>query len=304
MELVINLGDLKLGGLHGKALEEKIDLFKTAGFTAMDYGLGELNRDDSPFCGDNYREEAQAIRDICDRKNFPIVQTHAPFKFTHAQWDDPELFESVTFPRMVRSLEISAIFGAKVVVVHPIHHTVYHGHEEEIFERNMEYYGRLIPYCKQFGIKVAVENMFQKDPLRKCIVHDTCSRPEEFIRYVDTLNSEYIVACLDVGHVGLPLSDIDAADFVRALGHNRLQSLHIHDNDYQLDRHILPYLGKMDWEPICRALGEIDYQGDFTYEVSHDLIRDKDAGFVPIGARFMADVGKHLMSMIDANRPK
>ena len=35
-----------------------------------------------------------------------------------------------------------------------------------------------------------------------------------------------------------------------------------------------------------------------------DLIRDKDAGFVPIGVRFMADVGKHLMSMIDANRPK
>ena len=299
MELVINLSELR-----GTALEEKIDLFKTAGFTAMDYGLGELIRDDSPFCGDGYREVAGEIRDICDKKGFPIVQTHAPFKFKTEQWDDPALFESVTFPRIVRTLEISAILGAKVVVVHPIHHMVYHGHEEEIFERNMEYYRRLIPYCEQFGIKVAVENMFQKDERRKCLVHDTCSRPEELIRYVDTLNSEYIVACLDVGHAGLPLSDVEAADFVYALGHDRLQSLHVHDNDYQLDRHVLPYLGQMDWESICRALGEIDYQGDFTYEVKHDLIRGKDKGFIPIGARFMADVGKHLMSMIDENRPK
>ena len=299
MELVINLG-----GLRGEELEAKIKLFREAGFTAMDWGLGELLREDSTFLGEAYREEAQAIRAICDRMSFPVVQAHAPFKFTDEQWDDPDIFETVTFPRMVRALEIASILGAKIIIVHPIHHTVYRGNEEALFERNMAYYRRLIPYCKQFGIKVAVENMFQRDARRKCLVHDTCSRPEELIRYVDTLDSEYIVACLDVGHVGLPLSDVEASDFVRALGHKRLQSLHIHDNDYQSDRHLLPYLGSMDWESICRALGEIDYQGDFTYEVKHTLLANKDEGFLPIGARFMADVGRHLMSMIDANRPQ
>ena len=177
MELVINLREL-----HGENLEKKIDLFKNAGFTAIDYGLFEMTRDDSIFCGDEYREVAQAIRNICDQKGFPIVQTHAPFQFKNAQWDDPNVFESVVFPRIVRTLEISAIFGAKVVVIHPIHHTTYHSHEEEFFVRNMEYYGRLIPYCKQYGVKVAVENMWQKDPRRRCIVHDVGSRPEELVR--------------------------------------------------------------------------------------------------------------------------
>lgn len=299
MHLVINLGEL-----HGKTLEDQIRLFKAAGFTAMDYGLGELIRDDSLLSGDGWREEAQAIREICDRLEFPVVQTHAPFKFTVEQWDDPELFETVTFPRIVRSLEISSILGARVSVVHPIHHMLYQGHAEEIFAQNMVYYRRLIPYCEQFGVKIAVENMFQKDPRRKCIVHDTCSRPEEMIRYVDTLNSPWIVACLDVGHVALPVQDTEPWDFIRALGHDRLQSLHIHDNDFTGDQHLVPYLGKIRWEEVCRALGEIDYQGDFTYEVKPTMVRENEVSFQPIAARFMGDVGKHLVEMIDANRPR
>ena len=299
MELTINMNNPR-----GKALEQKVKLFQTAGFTAMDYSLCEMVRADSPFCQDGYRGEAADIRAITDRMGFPVVQTHAPFQFSAEYWEG-SLFEEITFPRMVRSLEISAMLGAKISVVHPIHPIVYKGHEEELYERNMTYYKRLLPYCREYGVKVAVENMFQRDPRYKCITHDTCSRPEELIRYVDGLNSEYAVACLDIGHVGLPVQqEIEAADFVRKLGHDRLQSLHIHDNDYTNDQHLPPYFGKINWAEVSRALGEIDYQGDFIYEIKHDLILDKDEGFLPIAAGFLGSVGKHLTSMIDENRPK
>ena len=144
--------------------------------------------------------------------------------------------------------------------------------------------------------------MFQKDPLRKCIVADTCSNVDEFIRYIDTLNSPQITACLDVGHVALPLSDLTAAEVIRKLGHDRLGALHIHDNDYTRDQHMLPYLGKLDWMEIAKALGEIDYQGDFTYEVNGQLITGCDEGFIPIATRFMGAVGEHIISLIEANR--
>lgn len=300
MKLVINIKDLRID-----QIKKEISLFKTAGFNAMDYGgLMEAFKADCPFRGEDYREFVEEISAVCKQMDFPVVQTHAPFKFTAQELDDPVLFETVTLPTMIRCLEITALLGATIMVVHPIHHMVYRGHEEEVFERNMAYYRCLIPYCETYGVRIAIENMFQKDALRKCIVHDTCSRPEELIRYVDTLDSPYIVACLDVGHVGLPLQEIEADDFVRLLGRERLQSLHIHDNNYEKDQHVLPYMGKINWERVCRALGEIDYQGDFTYEIKHDLILDKDGGFVPIGARFMADVGKHLISMVEANRLK
>lgn len=299
MELTINMNPM----LKRCDLEKAIDLFKEAGFTAMDYPLFEMTSDDSVFNGEHYREEAERIRRISDEKAFPCVQTHAPYKFQPAQWDDPVIFEEVTFPRMVRSIEISAILGAKVVVIHPIHHMLYHGHEEEIFQLNMNYFRRLIPYAAEYGIKIGVENMFQRDSLRGYIVADTCSNVEEFIRYIDTLNSPQITACLDVGHVSLPISDLTAADMIRKLGHDRLGALHIHDNDFTMDQHLLPYLGKLDWAEIAKALGEIDYQGDFTYEVNGLLFDGCDEGFVPIATKFMGEVGKHICSMVEAARP-
>jgi len=300
MELTINIGTLE--GRYG--IEKAIDIFKEAGFTAMDYPLGGMIHEDSVFNREGYREEAKRIRKIADEKQFPCVQTHAPFSFTLSQWNDPVVFEEVLMPCFIRSIEISAILGAKVVVIHPLHHMTYHGHEEEIFQLNMDYYRRLIPYAKEYGIQIGVENMFQGDPLRHYIIADTCSNSKEFVRYIDTLNSPQITACLDVGHVALPRSDETAADVVRALGHDRLGALHIHDNDYTSDQHLLPYLGKLDWAEIAKALGEIDYKGDFTYEVGGQLVNGCDDGFVPVGAGMMAAVGKHITSMIEANRPK
>ena len=93
------------------------------------------------------------------------------------------------------------------------------------------------------------------------------------------------------------------ADMIRKLGHDRLGALHIHDNDFTMDQHLLPYLGKLDWADIAKALGEIDYQGDFTYEVNGLLFDGCDEGFVPIATRFMGEVGKHICSIIETNRP-
>ncbi len=298
MLLSINIGNYEIRC----GLEKAIDLCKAAGFEAMDYSLCDMVEDDCPWNGENYLELARKTRALADEKGLPCNQTHAPFQFKAEQFDT-DLYERVVIPRMIRCLEISGILGAKVVVIHPIHHMEYRGHEEEIFQRNMDYYRRLIPYAAEYGVKIGVENMFQQDPLRKYIVADTCSTPEEFIRYIDTLNSPHVTACLDVGHVALPASELTAADVIRALGRDRLGALHIHDNDYSRDQHLLPYLGKLDWAEISKALGEIDYQGDFTYEVNGQLIHHDD-GFLPIGANFSGAVGKHLVSMIEANRPK
>lgn len=88
-----------------------------------------------------------------------------------------------------------------MVVVHPLHHMPYKGHEEEIFQLNMDYYRKLIPFAQKYGVKIGVENMWQRDPLRKCITADTCSDVNEFIRYIDTLDSEQITGCLDLGRL-------------------------------------------------------------------------------------------------------
>ena len=282
-------------------IEGSIELYKNAGFDAVDFTLGDMMKPESPLYGDAWRAEIDRIRTFADKIGMPINQTHAPFRYTRDQFEREWDF---VYGQMVRSIEASAMLGADVVVIHPIHYMTYHGCEEEIFERNMEFYRSFIPYCRHFGIKVGVENMWQRDAKRGHIVADTCSKSEEFIRYIDTLDSEYMVACLDVGHVGLPLTDEEAEDVIRALGHDRLGALHIHDNNYKDDQHLLPFMGRMNWPAIAKALGEIDYKGDFTYELIATFVDSADPTFAPKGAAFLEQVGRHICAMVEDNRKK
>lgn len=301
MKLTLNIG----GVVKFCGDEKAAQMARIAGFEAVDYDICSMEKSpDDIWNTDAYVDEAKRIRAIYENAGVPIVQTHAPFRFT--RWTDPEYFEGFIMPTMKRSVAVSALLGAKVVVAHPLHFMKYAGNEEEIFEMNMKYYRELIPVAREYGIKVAVENMFQWDDLRNLPAHDTCSRIEEFIRYVDTLDSEYIIACLDVGHVGLPRPDgKESWDFIRALGHDRLKSLHIHDNDYKGDGHQLPYMGRIDWNKVTEALGEIDYDGDFTYEVStYPRLNRVGPEFAQEELNYMGKVGQHLVSMIEKNRKK
>lgn len=284
--------------------ERSMQLIREAGFPALDHSLDGMVSDKSPFCGDDWRAHAERVRACADRLGLKINQTHAPFSFSGSAWNNADLYRDVILPRIRRSIEISGIFGADTVIVHPIHHGVYQGHEQELFERNMAFYRDLIPLAKESRVKIAVENMYQVDARRKCIVDDTCSRAEEFIRYIDTLDSEWIVACLDLGHVGLIQRTDEAWDMIRALGHDRLRALHVHDNDYRGDQHQIPFLGKMNWQEITRALGEIDYQGDFTYEAGWAFLEHVDEAFLPISMRYLYDLGSYLADCADRNRPR
>ena len=279
---------------------EYFAIAKTAGFDSIDFMLNDLVFDDSEMTLANTEDYCKAVKNEAIRNGLTIEQTHAPFQFKN--WDDTEHFDNVIIPRLVRSLEMSALLGAKISVVHPLHHRVYKGNEEEIFELNMAFFRRLLPYCKEYGVKMGIENMFQRDKLRKCYVFDTCSKAEEFVRYIDTLDSEYAVACLDIGHVGLPQRDDGAEDIIRALGHDRLKALHVHDNNYQSDMHTLPYLGNIDWVKVTQALADIDYTGNLTYEVGASLLNTTDDGFTPIAAKFMADIGHHLIDEIERKK--
>lgn len=275
---------------------------KKAGFDCVDIDLGPMTNPDHIFNQDDACEaEAARIKKMAEDAGLTINQTHTPFTFKG--WNDPETYENFIIPTIKRSVKISGLLGAEVAVVHPLHHFLYKGHEEEIFQTNMEFYRSLIPICEEYNVKVGIENMFQVDPRRKHIVFDTCATIPEFTRYIDTLNSKYMVACVDTGHIGLPVRDDEVWDVIRALGHDRVHSLHVHDNDYRNDLHQVPYRGLIDWNEVTKALGEIDYDGVFTYE-SGIITGTMDDEMAEIALKYMADVGRHLCDLIDRNRPQ
>ncbi len=269
--------------------EKAIDLLQETGADCIDYSLSAMVNKQDIFNQDGYREHTMNIKKYADSKGIAFNQTHTPFKF---DWKNADI-ENDIFPVLVRSLEISGMLGAEYAVVHPLHHYTYVGHEEEIYNKNMMFFRKFIPYCKEYNIKIAIENMFQADPKRKYMSYDVCSTPEEFCRYIDDLDSEYIGGCLDIGHSAL-INNQEPEDFIRKVGADRINALHVQDVDYIRDNHTLPGMCKLNWREIMKALKDIGYRGDFTFEANNFLI-GFDNEFLPQASKFMFDVGKFLI---------
>lgn len=272
--------------------KEAIRIIAEAGFDAYDISLFEMTRNpESQFNRDNYADIAKDIRSFADSLGIVCNQSHAPFPTSVGDAEK----DKVIFGKIIRAMEIASILGAKIIVVHPKQHLNYAEHADELFEMNVEFYKSLIPYCEKFGIKVACENMWQCNNGNKVPSDSTCSRAWEFCKYLDAINSEWIVGCLDIGHVSLMNADI--SQFIHKMGNKRLQALHVHDTDYKSDKHTLPFMEKIDYHAVCKALSEIEYKGDFTYE-AEGFYSGKPVGLFPATARYMCEVGRYLVSCI------
>lgn len=273
-----------------------ISIIKTAGFDAFDISLTNLNHlSNNIFNCDNYISIANDLRMYADNLGIICNQAHAPAPSScKIPEENEKIFEIIT-----RSMEISAILGAKIIVVHPKQHLTYAENIDKLFELNMDFYNRLIPYCEKFGIKIAVENMWQYIPNTHTITHSTCSRSFEFKKYLDTINSNWITGCLDLGHIALVEQNIPS--FIKELGKNRIGALHIHDNFLKEDNHLLPYNGLMDYNSIAKVLGEIDYQGDITFE-AHNSFKNLPNNLLPSAYNYACSVGRHLINLVEESR--
>ena len=105
MKLTMNASPVN--GRMEYSYSEFLDILKPAGFNSIDFMLNDLVFDDSVMYNTNTVEYCENIKRISEERGFSIDQTHAPFQFKN--WDDEEHFNSVIIPRLVRSLEMTAL---------------------------------------------------------------------------------------------------------------------------------------------------------------------------------------------------
>ena len=272
--------------------KECVRIIKEAGFDAYDITVASLINHKDNECDDEASlKNAYDLRSYADSLNIPCNQTHAPASTSYGESEQDEKI----FHEVVLSMQISAILGAEIIVVHPNQHLKYADNAEELFNLNMTFYNKLIPYCEKFDIKIAVENMWQYDSSKKVIVHSTCSQVDEFKRYIDTLNSKWITACVDIGHIALVNDNV--CEFLKDMGKERICALHVHDNMLKEDNHTLPFNGKLDFNSIAKTLGEIGYGGDFTFE-AYGFFKDKPLELIPEAYKYANKVGRYLIKKI------
>lgn len=266
-----------------------IEMVAEAGFDAIDYSY-YYNKECEEILGDNYKEYAKKLRAHLDKVGITCNQAHAPFS---SKYGLEHNVSEQKYLWMVRAIESAAILGAKNIVVHSM--SVPDGVDFEQY--NIDYYKSFIPYCEKYGIHIAVENLFYRDTKRKRLTGKLGS-PEELNRVVEKIGSPWFVACVDIGHAAL--TGYEPENFIKGVNPSILKSLHVQDNDYLDDRHILPYTGELNWEAIMTSLKRAGYTGDLTFEIVKYLNKFPDELLVQV-LNFAAVVGKHLVSIYNKN---
>ena len=242
--------------------EKAVEYVAKAGFDGWDFSMfamckydwqsGKLLENNHPLAGKDYLAFARRLKKIGLDNGIVCNQSHAPFP----SWG----LESM--PVLKRSIECTAEAGGEICIIHP--------NNNFSPEENAELYSALLPFAKECGVKIATENMWNWDSEKDEACFAACATPESFVKHVDAVNDDFLVACLDIGHAEMRGAGQGAANTARALG-RRLQALHIHDNDCWHDSHQIPFSMSIDFDAVVKALKDINYSGYFTLEASSYL---------------------------------
>jgi L-ribulose-5-phosphate 3-epimerase len=129
----------------------------------------------------------------------------------------------------------------------------------DAYKRSQENIRKLIPDAEAHGIKIAIEEVWNKFLLS----------PVEFARYIDEFDSPWVGAYFDVGNVvefGYP------EEWIRELGKRILK---VHIKEYAKAKRFSYSLGEggeIDWSAVRAALADAGYTGWITAEVSYGTL--------------------------------
>ena len=144
----------------------------------------------------------------------------------------------------------------------------------DAYKRSQENIRKLIPAAEASGVKIAIEEVWNKFLLS----------PVEFARYIDEFDSPWVGAYFDVGNVvefGYP------EEWIRELGKRILK---IHIKEYAKEKRFKYRLGEgreIDWKAVKGALLDCGYDGWLTAEVSYGSLEE------------MKDVVRRMKELLD-----
>ena len=263
---------------------EAVRLIAAAGFDAADISMFD-DKWNRWMYYDGFEPLVMEVKRAAKESGIVLNQAHAPFP---TMKDGDEAFNEMRMAQVKRAIEIAGMLGVRNIIVHPV---VF---QKQMKKKNLDMYHELEPVARKAGVKIALENMWGWDNRRNIICKNVCSDAKGLAEYYDALDPDVFTVCLDIGHIGL-VGDYEAPT-IRSLGAKRLTCLHVHDTDYRNDLHTLPYCGRLPWQEIMAALGEIGYTGDLTFEADN-FIKPMPDTLIPAALRYMHDVGRQLIRM-------
>ncbi len=279
---------------------EALDIAKQIGLDAVDFDTcgrrWDYRTPESVYSKSDEEivEYFTRIRRHADELGLEIGQTHGRLPgFRNDPIEDDALIENAR-----RDCLAASILGAPTVVIHSVT-TIYMGADapaELMHDLNFDMFSRMLPYAKQYGVKLASET-FGDAPGKGCC--DFFGNVSELIKSYKRVcavgdNAKYMSYCMDTGHSNKSTrfpGNPSPADVIRMLGPD-ISVLHLHDNDTFTDQHKIPMTGTINWNDVFDALDEVGYTGNYNMEI---VLPFFGADFAIETGAFAVKLMKHLL---------
>lgn len=250
-----------LSKFYNKNEFDMIDCAKKLGVTNIDLDLKGSNYDFVNVSETTACEHYTQLKDYAYTNGIRFNQTHAAYT-TYPNFTSDQYFKKI-----VQTIKCTSYLNAKYMVFHPLvfPYDSYFEVEEEI-QYNIDFINRLIPYLKQYNVKLCLENIYDwkmengQNIIR--LVH--YSFPQNLRMLVNKINSEYVGICLDTGHMNIAKENIYNAI---KIFDNKLWVLHIHDCFGEKDDHSPLFNGTINWNEVKNGLEDINFTGVFSLEI-------------------------------------
>jgi L-ribulose-5-phosphate 3-epimerase len=289
MRLSTTTLDYYSSGTNQISPAEAIERIADTGFKAVDLCFIKLNNEF--FLGnDNWKKMIEDAGEAASRNGIVFSRAHVPSGPILDQGLDGEIY----LERVKRSLEGSALLGIKWSAVHiaDIPGPYSREHIKLIQKSNLDFYRKLFSTMERHDIGILIENSTDKHaaaPNRRRY----CSTAEEMLDTIQFFNHPLVGACWDTGHANM--QHLDQYEQVMMLG-KTLKAIHVHDNNGDVDQHLLPFQGNMKWEPFIKALADVGYEGDFAFE-AYDSVRRTPGPLKKSISELMYKTGLYLLSL-------
>lgn len=220
---------------------------------AKEHGLGlEIQTFAYPDALDRHPEWVtlyeNKLRDFAGQRSM-----HGAFMDMTSASPDPKIVNA-TRERYRQNMEIAARLGAHTIVFHANYLTTIRTapFRRAWTDRQVVFWAKLAEEAASIRIRLAIENMWEYEPT---IIGDVLRQ----------VNSPWLIACLDVGHVHL-FSEVPFKNWLTDLN-SFIQYTHLNNNGGRVDEHRGFDDGVLDYKAILPMLRQLPKQPLFSLEI-------------------------------------
>lgn len=239
--------------------ETRYQKIKADGYDCIDFGMSNTEVAPYTLSGEEFEAFFARERAMAEEAGITIWQVHGPWRWPPQDTTEEDRAERME--KMKISIRGTALLGCRNWIVHPIMpfgiNELGTDDAQKTWDLNVVFMRELLAYAKEYDIIICFENM----PMPQFSLGSV----EAIMRFVNEMNDDHFRVCLDTGHVNV-FPGQTLYDAVHIIG-DKLQTLHVHDNNGKSDEHRMPWFGgTADWAGFGRALREIGFDGVFSYE--------------------------------------